>query len=128
MTCVLDASAVIALLRGEPGAERVQAEIADASMCTVNLAEVAGHYARYGASHDDVHALLDPLSFKRVAFDDELAFLAGLMRPVTQRAGLSLGDRACLALAGRMAAPALTTDRIWASVAGDLGVRVELLR
>ena len=128
MSAVLDASAVIALLRGEPGAARVQAEIGDASICTVNLAEVAGHYARYGASRDDVHALLDPLPFTRVAFDGELAFVAGLMLPMTQRTGLSLGDRACLALAGRMGAPALTTNRIWASVASDLGVRVALLR
>jgi ribonuclease VapC len=128
VSCVLDASAVIALLRGEAGAERVQAEIAGASICTVNLAEVAGHYARYGASDDDVHALLDPLPFARVVFDDELAFAAGLMLPKTQRAGLSLGDRACLALAGRMGAVALTTDRAWASVASDLGVRVDLLR
>jgi PIN domain nuclease of toxin-antitoxin system len=120
---------LIALLRGEPGADRAQAAIdADAVMCTVNLAEVARHYARRGAGADDLHALLDPLPFERVPFDDELAFAASLMLPSTQRAGLSLGDRACLALAARLGAPALTTDRIWATVSEAVGVKVEVLR
>lgn len=129
MSSVLDASALIALLRGEPGAERVQAKIdADAFMCTVNLAEVASHYARRGASAVDVHALLDPLPFAHIPFDDDLAFAAGLMLPRTQRAGLSLGDRACLALAARLGVPALTTDRVWATVSEAIGVSVELVR
>ncbi len=128
MTCVLDSSALLALLLGEPGGERVVPELADAFMSSVTLAEVVGHYARLGAESADIHSALDPLPFQRVPFDDELAFAAGLLLPATRSAGLSLGDRACLALAGRIGAPALTTDRQWAAVADDVGVLIKLLR
>jgi PIN domain nuclease of toxin-antitoxin system len=63
-----------------------------------------------------------------VAVDDELALEAALMTTHTRSAGLSLGDRLCLALARRKAVPALTADRSWAEVATPLGVTVELIR
>lgn len=63
-----------------------------------------------------------------VAADEAMAMEAGFMRRITDRARLSLGDRFCLALSRRLSSPALTTDRGWASVAGDLGVVVELIR
>jgi len=128
MSCVLDASALLALVRGEPGADRVGAELASAAMSTVNVAEVVGHYARRGASAADIAAMLDPLPFERVDFDGDLALACGLMLPLTSPVGLSLGDRACLALAKRLGWTAMTADRAWARVASDVGVALELLR
>ncbi len=72
--------------------------------------------------------MLDPLPIERVAFDEELAYAAGLMIAVTKQAGLSLGDRACLALAKRVGVKAVTADRSWLSVASLLGVDIDLIR
>lgn len=125
---VLDASALLALLLGEPGADTVKAVLADAAMTTVNVAEVVAHFARADASEHDVRCLLDPLPFARVPFDDDLAYAAGLLLPVTEPAGLSFGDRACLALARRRGVKALTADRGWGPVADTLGIEVETIR
>lgn len=125
---VLDASAFIALALGEPGADIVRAAIADSAMCAVNVSEVVAYAARQGATEDEIRQLIDPAPFGRIPFDDDLAFRAGLLLPATKPAGLSLGDRACLALAIRLKVPAITTDRSWAKVAAEVGVEVQLIR
>lgn len=125
---VLDASALLALLLAEPGGDKVQAVLADAAMTTVNLAEVVGHYARNGAAEPEIRLVLDQLRVERVDFDAELAYAAGLLLPATKAAGLSLGDRACLALARRMGVKALTADRAWQELAEPLGIAVEFIR
>jgi PIN domain nuclease of toxin-antitoxin system len=125
---VLDASALLALLRAEPGGDRVGNALADSAITAVNFAEVVGHYARNGGQDAEIHAILDPLPISLVPFDDELAYHVGLLLPMTRPAGLSLGDRACLALARRLDVPALTADRAWQAIAAQLGVRVELIR
>jgi ribonuclease VapC len=127
-SAVLDASALLALLLGEPGFDRVRAVIADCAITTVNIGEVVGHYARAGASETDIRLVLDPLLIERVPFDESLAFVAGMLLPVTRSAGLSFGDRACLALAIRLGVPALTADRAWQSIAAVAAVAVEPIR
>jgi ribonuclease VapC len=128
LTCVLDASALLVLLLDEPGGDVVRAELVDAAMSTVNLAEVVAHYARNGASPADIAEVLNPLPFARIPLDSELAFDCGLMLPATRAAGLSLGDRACLALARRLACRALTADQAWAAISEAVGIEVEVLR
>ena len=125
---VLDASALLALLRAEPGQERVRAVVADAAMTAVNLGEVVGHLARNGGAEDDIRRILDPLPFDRVPFGEELAYLAGLLLPATRAAGLSFGDRACLALVRQLGIKGLTADRAWLSVEEAVGVEIELIR
>jgi PIN domain nuclease of toxin-antitoxin system len=125
---VLDASALLALLLGESGADKVRAVLADAAMTTVNVAEVVGHFARAGVVEKDTRALLDALPFARVPFDEDLAYAAGLLLPVTKPAGLSFGDRACLALARRLRVTALTADRGWGPIADAIGIEVETIR
>lgn len=125
---VLDASALIALLRREPGWEQVQAVLDGSVISTINLAEVAGFLARKGASEEIVRDTLEAVSIDRIAFDEELAIRAGLFEPISRSAGLSLGDRACLALAERSGQSAITTDRAWTSVAEVLGIAVQLIR
>ena len=125
---VLDASALLAMLRRESGGEKVAAILLTSAISAVNLSEVVGHFARNGAPERDIRAVLDPLPIERVAFDDDLAHAAGLMIAVTRPVGLSFGDRACLALAKRSGQTAITADRNWLTVAAALGVNVELIR
>lgn len=125
---VLDASALVALLRLEPGWEKVEAMLDGAVISTVNLAEVVGFLARKGATEETIRAVLARVAIEREGFDDELALHAGLLEPLTRVAGLSLGDRACLALADRLGLPAITTDRAWAGVAESVGVLVQVIR
>ena len=125
---VLDASALLALLLGEPGGVRVGHTLPASAMTTVNFAEVVGHYTRNGGRDAEIRAVLDLLPMSLVPFDQELAFQTGILLPLTRPAGPSLGDRACLALARRLDLPALTADRAWPAVAVQVGVRVELTR
>ena len=125
---VLDASAFVALLLQEQGWETVDALLDDAVISTVNMAEVVGLFARRGVAEADIRALLYEADIRRMPFDDELAYQAGLLAPLTRAAGLSLGDRACLALASRLGVPAVTTDRAWSRVAAQIGIQVQVVR
>ena len=129
MTIVaLDASALLAMLLGEPGGEKVEAALDGALLCTVNLAEVVSHYAKLGASRPDIEGMLAPLPIRVVSVDAALSYEAGMLRPLTLPGGLSLGDRYCLALAKRDGIPALTAERRWPDIAAAADVTVELIR
>jgi ribonuclease VapC len=124
---VLDASALLALLNGEPGSEQVTSVIADgAAISAINLAEVVTKLSEIGIPEALIHDALDLLGLEIVDFDVEQAYQVGLLRPLTRHAGLSLGDRACLALAKQLGLPALTTDRVWEGL--DIGVAVQMIR
>ena len=123
---VLDASAVLARLYGEPEAPRVAAVLAEAALSTVNLAEVLGRFARAGVPVEEALDRLGVLLVDVVPFSPEHAAIAVRLLPLTRAAGLSLADRACLALALERQATALTTDAAWLRV--PHGASVELLR
>lgn len=123
---VLDASALLAILNEEHGAERWAEAISEASMSTINLSEVVGKLADLGMSEREIRSVLDPLALDVIAFDAPQAYSAGLLRRETKGLGLSLGDRACLVLGRQMKAPVLTADRSWAKL--RVGVEVELIR
>ena len=124
---VLDASAVIALLRDEQGADRVEEAMSvGAVIGTPNLSEVCSALGDHGVSAEDVAQTIEALELVIEPFLRADAELAGSWRAATRHLGLGLGDRACLALAWRLGATALTADHVWAQV--DLGVCVELLR
>ena len=125
---VLDASALLALLHDEPGAGKVADAIADARMSSVNYAEVVSHFIHAGMPADQIDAMLKPLPMTVVDADRALATIAGRLRAATADAGLSLGDRFCLALAQRDSLPALTADRQWRTVADAAGVAVSVIR
>lgn len=119
---VLDASAVLCLIRNEPGADTVKAVLADSSIGAVNLSEVIAKMADLGMDADLIDAVLGPLQLPAIPFDAAQARIAGLMRPATRPLGLSLGDRACLALAEQSGAAAMTTDRAWSALSGPAKV------
>ena len=106
---------------------RVNDAIRDgAVVLSVNLAEAITSMVNRGTSEADIRRLLAAMSLDVLPFDEELAYRAGLLRSATRSAGLSLGDRACLALAERLGVPALTTDRIWGTL--QLGIQIEVIR
>jgi ribonuclease VapC len=121
---VLDASAILALLRNERGSEAVGAIIANGLVSTVNLSEVVAKLVERGAA--DAVDIVESLPFEIVDFDTELALAAGLMWMRGKKVGLSLGDRACLALAERHRLPVITADRNWRDL--DVAIEVRTLR
>lgn len=128
ISIVLDASALLAMLREEPGGDKVAGALIGSRMCVVNLAEVTSHFVHNGMPPEEVDAMLRPLPITLVEADMELARIAGHLRVQTSEAGLSLGDRFCLALALRDGLPAWTADRQWASVAEKIGAKVKIIR
>jgi PIN domain nuclease of toxin-antitoxin system len=123
---VLDASALLALVNAEPGAEIVAAALADATIGTVNLAEVVSKLIELGIREQDAWAEASDLVPSVVDFDADLARRTARLRLPTRALGLSLGDRACLALAERLRLPALTADRAWQNL--SIPVEIRLVR
>ena len=121
-TYVLDASALLAVMLGEAGAEAVHAVLADAQIGSVNLSEVVAKLQERGVPDDAIDQSLADLDLPVVLFDQEQAIRAGKLRLVTRGAGLSLGDRACLAVAATLGAVAITTDRAWANLSIDVEI------
>jgi ribonuclease VapC len=127
MTVVLDASAVLALLLSEAGATKVAAVLTGSQMSAVNYAEIFTHYAKMGSSEAEIEDVVGTLPITIVPLDRNLAAAAGMLRPLTIDAGLSLGDRCCLALARSCGLPAYTADKQWKLVAAAVGVKVTLI-
>jgi PIN domain nuclease of toxin-antitoxin system len=129
----LDASAVLALLNDEEGSEVVSGAIADgAAISVVNLAEVLSKVAERGGDPAAAAAELRKAEGSKRALTIEPLTAADCvalarLRPITKQRGLSLADRACLALADRLGIPALTTDEAWDDVP-NLGIEVRLIR
>lgn len=99
---VLDASAILALLKGERGAAKVASIIADASVCAINQAEIVSHFVRLGAPLDEIRTMLGALPYEVVPVDEALAWEAGVA--------------------------AYTADPTWREIAADVGAKVVLIR
>ena len=121
-----DASAILAFLRGEPGADVVSGYRGNAIVSAVKVAEAGARLADFGANAAEVRRSMALVSMEIIPFDAEQAHEAAVIRGATRRQGLSLGDRACLQFAARRGLPALTADRVWAEI--DVGVEVRLIR
>jgi ribonuclease VapC len=124
MTKVLDASAVLALLRRERGFAQVAAALPQAVMSAVNAAEVMRALVRAGASPADALRAFARLHLSVIPFSEQDVATVAEMAKLTPR--LSLGDCACLALGKQMETEVLTADRAWASA--ELGVALRLIR
>ena len=123
---VADASAIIALLAGEPFRRIEPERIVKAWVSAVNLSEVLAKLYEMGLSDSDADAAVTRLSLRVQPFDEPQARAAAQLRAATRHAGLSLGDRACLALAKSLGCRAITADRVWLN--SDVGVEVVLVR
>ena len=123
---LLDASAVLAVMFGEPGAELVAERAANSGISTVNLSEVVAKLHDRRVPPREIAHNLAVLDSKILPFDEAIALGAGALRPTTRQFGLSLGDRACLATARVHQLTVLTADRTWARI--DLGIAIEIIR
>jgi PIN domain nuclease of toxin-antitoxin system len=123
---VADASAVLAALKNEPFGHFEPHELVGATISAVNLSEVLAKLHDDGLDEAQADAAASMMELRAVAFDGPLARSAARLRRLTRRAGLSLGDRACLALGQSLNRPVVTADRAWAMV--DVGVEIVLIR
>jgi PIN domain nuclease of toxin-antitoxin system len=123
---VLDASAVLALLANERGTEQVRAALGSAMMSAVNLAEVLTKLGDRGVTEAEQRLIRMSLDIEVRSFDEKAAWHASSLRGRTRSHGLSIGDRACLALGIEEGLPILTADRAWSKL--DVGVEVRALR
>jgi PIN domain nuclease of toxin-antitoxin system len=126
VVAVLDASAVIACLHREPGHEIVGPFLGSALVSSVNASEVLTVLLRHGLPVDVGSDVFKDLGVGVVPFTLDHATLAAAIGADFLRAGLSLGDRGCLALARQVDAPVVTADRAWGEL--DLGIEVVVIR
>lgn len=125
-TYVLDASALLCVMFGEPGADRVEARLTRALVSAVNYHEVFAKLVDRGVEPDEAREMLGELDVDIIAVDRDQADLGGALCAQTRSAGLSLGDRSCLALARAYGAVAVTTDQVWRDL--DIKIDVEVVR
>ena len=123
---VIDASAWLALVHNESGADAVERWIPVAAMSSVNLSEAIAKLTDRSFSEAEIHEALLRVPPEVVPFDELQAWDAGRLRPYTRAQGLSFADRACLALARALDLPVLTGDRAWAAL--DVGVDIRVFR
>ena len=126
VSSVVDSSALLTLIFDEPGASLVETTLGDgAIVSSVNLSEVVAKLSD-SQSQEQARSSLQSLKFDVAAFGEDDAWLSGTLRAQTRDLGLSLGDRACLALAISLRLPVVTANRAWNQL--DLGVEVVLCR
>ena len=124
---VLDASAILAVIGGEPGAEKLTPDLlARAVGSTVNLAEVQSKLVSRGWTSEQAWGDATSPVREVVSFDEEQARIAGDLVTRTGHLGLSLGDRACLALGMALKLPVYTAEKAWKKV--KVGVRIHVIR
>jgi ribonuclease VapC len=124
---VLDSTALIALVGREPGFENVQALLERSAINAVNLTETIHKLVQKGSDNRLVERMLQGLQLNVIAWSESLAYRSAEFALYEKSHGLSLGDRACLALAKQLRATAVTADRAWRQVPG-LGVRLLIFR
>ena len=126
---VLDSSALLAVILREHGRERVESALAaGVAMSVVNLSEVVSRLADQGSSQSEIETVLRGFEIDYHPLDESAAIIAGLLRPATRSAGLSFGDRACVALAIDLNLPVLTGDHPWSLLDLDHLVKIEFFR
>jgi len=126
LTCVLDSSALLAMLHSEPGGEVVEELIGNAAMSSVNWSEVVQKIL--DKAHQSGRAMqdLESLGLRIVPFTTRHAEQTAFLRAATRHKGLSFADRACLALSAELGLPAVTADRIWKEL--EIEIEVQLAR
>lgn len=123
----MDASAILAFVKEEPGGEVVAPLLGTAAVSANNLAEVVARLWERGLDGAEIRSLIDSLGMEVHPVDEEQAFEIGALRPLTRSKGLSFGDRSCLALAGKIGLPVVTADRAWSGLTLD-GIEIRQIR
>ncbi len=124
---VLDASAILALINGEPGHEKLTPSVLANAVCsTVNLAEVQAKLVSHGWPPSEAwQDAMGPIR-EAIPFTEEHAKVTGTLITHTRAVGLSLGDRACIALGMALQAPVFTAEQTWKKL--NLGIEIQVIR
>jgi len=125
---IIDASAILAAILGEAGGDAVFDMLDEATVSTVNVAEVYTYAAINELPTEAIDAFFADTGIEIAPFDQQQAIAPGQLASITRKAGLSLGDRSCLALATLRRAEVLTADRPWEQIADATGLTITLLR
>ncbi len=123
---VLDASALLAALHDEPGGDEILASTGGWAMSSVNWSEVLQKSAARNVDTKGLREDLEALGLEIAPFTAQDAETAAQLWPKTRSGGLSLADRACLALGKRLQVPVLTADKAWAKF--KIGVQIQVIR
>jgi ribonuclease VapC len=123
---VADASAILAALKNEPFSNVDPRLLVGATVSAVNVCEVLSKLHDDGLNEEQAQAAVAVMDLRVVPFDGLQARTAARLRSMTRHAGLSFGDRACLALADRLGYPVVTADRVWASL--EVGIEIIMIR
>ncbi len=123
----MDASAVMALIYNEPGADLVRAHLHKGTISAVNYAEVITKLVERSLPLTEAIRLIAMLKLTIVDFTEARAVRSAMLRPLTRSAGLSFGDRVCLALGAELGADILTADRPWAAIGEAVGAKIVLI-
>lgn len=121
---ILDASALLALIQEDPGCEDVEKCLPDVIMSSVNVSEVISILLRIKLPINEIQDILSELIIEVKDFSHEQALVAAEIGHLNTNLGLSLGDRACLALAKSSNHPVLTADKIWANINDKIDIRI----
>lgn len=124
---VLDSSALIALIKGETGADIVESFLGSIVMSTLNISESAGILIDLGMSMDEARDSIEPFIDVIVSLDIQQSYDIALLKKLTSNKGLSIGDRACIALGIQMKLPIYTADKVWAKLDIE-GANIILIR
>jgi ribonuclease VapC len=123
---VADASAILAALKNEPFSRVDPRLLVGATVSAVNVCEILSKLHDDGLTDAQADAAISTMDLRVVPFDGPQARIAARLRLITRHAGLSLGDRACLALGDRLGCPVVTADRVWANL--DIGIEILVIR
>ncbi len=116
---ILDASALLALIKNESGADKVEKLLGSMIMSCVNVSEVATILFKNDMSTEDFRESILPLISTILPFDEKQALITASLQKKTKSKGLSLGDRACIALGIHLQVPIYTADKIWTGLELD---------
>jgi ribonuclease VapC len=130
MIHVMDSSAILAILRGEPGCDYVQEllQSEECSISSVNMAELGSKLIDYGLPPEEFPRIARQLQIDIIDFNTMQSIQSAQIRKITRSAGLSLGDRACVALAQLMQGCVVTSDRAWLDIAETTQIKVLMIR
>lgn len=124
---LLDTSAIIALLKKEPGYEILEDVIANSSMSSVNLSELVAVLARSGVPEEEIDEIITDIVPEIIPFSENLSIKTGKLISVTKEYGLSLGDRACIATGSYYNMEIYTKDSIWLNLTENVKVKITLV-
>ena len=125
--CVLDASALLALIQDEPGANVIKPLLKNAVMSTINVVECLTVLQRFEMLPSEGYCLIQEIIQKIVSFEPYHIQKCAELQSVTKSKGLSLGDRACITLGLHLNLPIYTADKIWSELTVE-GADIHIIR